>query len=110
MKRFVLLAGVAALSVMATSASAQNMMNKGQYNNFHSNQNVGVGTLASGLTVAKGNDLTQAQDVNFATLNGRSTWVAVGSAEGNNGTAANNDGATFTLKGNVTKDCSFYSG
>lgn len=110
MKRFVLLAGVAALSVMATSASAQNMLNKGQYNNFHSNQNVGVGTLASGLTVAKGNDLTQAQDVNFATLNGRSTWVAVGSAEGNNGTAANNDGATFTLKGNVTKDCSFYSG
>ncbi|WP_312136332.1 hypothetical protein WEU32_10545 [Brevundimonas sp. BH3] len=39
-----------------------------------------------------------------------SAWHAVGSSQGNNGTASMNDGATFTLKGNVTKDCSFYSG
>ncbi|GAA0391508.1 hypothetical protein GCM10009093_17650 [Brevundimonas terrae] len=39
-----------------------------------------------------------------------SAWHSVGASVGNNGTAAGNDGATFTLKGNVTKDCSFYSG
>ncbi|MEG2731115.1 hypothetical protein, partial [Brevundimonas sp.] len=37
-------------------------------------------------------------------------WAASFNYSLNNGTAANNDGATFTLKGNVTKDCSFYSG
>ncbi|NIJ26505.1 hypothetical protein [Brevundimonas terrae] len=37
-------------------------------------------------------------------------WAALFQYSLNNGTAAGNDGATFTLKGNVTKDCSFYSG
>jgi hypothetical protein len=33
-----------------------------------------------------------------------------GSSQGNNGTASNTDGATFTLKGSVTPDCAYYSG
>ena len=110
MKRFALLAGVAALSVMATSASAQNMMNRGQYVNGGSGQIVGTYNQTGFLKAAQGHTLTSADDVNFAKINNQSVWLAIGSAEGNNGTAAGNDGATFTLKGNVTKDCSFYSG
>jgi len=33
-----------------------------------------------------------------------------GSSAANNGTASNNDGATFTLKGAVSTDCAYYTG
>ncbi|HEY1073969.1 hypothetical protein, partial [Brevundimonas sp.] len=33
-----------------------------------------------------------------------------GHSENNNGTASTTVGATFTLKGNVTKDCAYYTG
>lgn len=39
-----------------------------------------------------------------------SAWHAFGGSQGDNGTAANNDGATFTLKGVVSTDCAYYSG
>ena len=39
-----------------------------------------------------------------------STNKAFGGAQGDNGTAAGDDGATFTLKGMVSTDCAYYSG
>lgn len=41
---------------------------------------------------------------------GISMIVIRGSSADNNGTASNNDGATFTLKGAVSTDCAYYTG
>ncbi|WP_312146209.1 hypothetical protein [Brevundimonas sp.] len=39
-----------------------------------------------------------------------SAFAIQGGSAGNNGQESNTDGATFTLKGNVTKDCAYYTG
>ncbi|KPC86425.1 hypothetical protein ADL35_11490, partial [Streptomyces sp. NRRL WC-3753] len=46
-------------------------------------------------------------------LNGgaqQSAWHAIGLAAGDTETASLSDGATFSLKGAVSKDCAYYSG
>ena len=99
MKTLSLLAGVAAVALAASAASA-GTVNKGQ-------QTIGGVTYTvptNQFTPAQ--NLANAQDGGSAT----SSWHAVGRAYDNNGTAANNDGATFTLKGVVSTDCAYYSG
>ena len=95
MKSVVLLAAAA---VLATAASAQaGAIDQGQYHNTF------------GYDHTEGNspwNLSNAQNGNRT----EAAWHAVGSSAGNNGTASLTDGATYSLKGNVSKDCAFYSG
>jgi len=99
MKTLSIMAGVAAIALTASAASA-GTVNKGQ-------QTIGATTYTvptSQFTPAQ--NLANAQNGASAT----SSWHAVGRAYDNNGTASNNDGATFTLKGVVSTDCAYYSG
>jgi hypothetical protein len=98
MKIASILAGVAVAALTASAASAGDI-NQGQTQLFGSTVNVGGGLAGF------------ANNIN-AQLGGSpiSSWHAVGESEGNNGTAATSDGATFTLKGAVSTDCAYYSG
>jgi hypothetical protein len=99
MKIASILAGVAVAALTASAASAGDI-NQGQTQvPFFGTANVGGGFLG-GLNNAN------------AQWGGSpiSSWHAVGESEGNNGTAATSDGATFTLKGAVSTDCAYYSG
>lgn len=98
MKLNALLLGAAALA-LATAANA-GTVNMGQ-------QTIGGVTYTvptSMFTPAQ--NLANAQDVNSST----SSWHVVGRSYDNNGTASNNAGATFTLKGAVSTDCAYYTG
>lgn len=109
MKIASILAGVAiaALSASAASAQAVQVINKGQYQGtpgfFGPTYNPNVTTNVTDLGgIANG----------FRALNGGtniSAWHAVGFSAGDTETAGN-DGATFSLKGAVSKDCAYYSG
>ena len=104
MKIATLLAGVAAVALTASAASADTI-NRGQFG--------GNGPLA--VNVQGGNFLENiAAGLNQANAQWGaspiSAWHAFGGSQGNNGTASNSDGATFTLKGSVSTDCAYYSG
>ncbi|MFK0298668.1 hypothetical protein ACIQTU_05530, partial [Brevundimonas sp. NPDC090276] len=104
MKIATLLAGVAAIALTASAASADTI-NRGQFG--------GNGPLA--VDVAGGNwlaDIAAAANHANAEWGGSpiSAWHATGGSQGNNGTASGSDGATFTLKGSVSTDCAYYSG
>jgi len=104
MKIATLLAGVAAVALTASAASADTI-NRGQFG--------GNGPLA--VNVQGGNffeNIAAAANRVNAQWGGSpiSAWHAFGGSQGDNGTAANNDGATFTLKGVVSTDCAYYSG
>lgn len=105
MKLASLLAGAAVLALSATGVSAQsvNVFTTGQSSATGSTYFNGGGffeniaAAANGLNALNGDSLV-------------SSWQALGSSVGNAGAAATSDGATFTLRGFVTPDCSFYSG
>ena len=102
MKIVSLLAGVAAVALTASAASAQDI-NKGQFH-LLGDQNVQGGGFFANIGAA----------VNRANANNGnslvSSWHAFGNAANNNGTAADEDGATFTMTGTVSTDCAYYSG
>ncbi len=108
MKIATLLAGVAAIALTASAASADTI-NRGQITapvlgfpiTFNS---PGFVTGLTGWSTAD----NRANSQNAAAA--LSSWHAFGGSQGNNGTAANSDGATFTLKGAVSTDCAYYSG
>ena len=103
-----------ALSAVSASAQSTNPIYKGETFQGFTNQN---GTYAAdNYTVAGYVASSSGYDRPTNRANAKnagaqySSWHADGFSNQNNGSAAMNDGATFTLKGNVTKDCSFYSG
>ena len=102
MKIVSLLAGVAAVALTASAASAQDI-NQGQFYVL-GNQNVQggsfFGNIAAGLNRA--NARSGGSPI--------SAWHATGNAVDNNGTAAGSDTAQFTLTGSVSTDCAYYSG
>ncbi len=100
MKIVSLLAGVAAVAMLSTAASAQDI-NKGQ------NSVSELNFLNGGYTLLNASNLANANDGN-AVL---SSWHAVGDADGNiGGNGSSSDGATFTMTGSVSTDCAYYSG
>ena len=104
MKIATLLAGVAAVALTASAASADTI-NRGQFGgNGPLAVNVQGGTFLG--DIAAGLNRINAQSSGSPI----SAWHAFGGSQGDNGTAANNDGATFTLKGVVSTDCAYYSG
>ena len=104
MKIATLLAGVAAVALTASAASADTI-NRGQTTlPVVGTQNVVGGTFLG--DIAAGLNRANAQNGGSAV----SSWHAFGASQGDNGTASNNDGATFTLKGTVSTDCAYYSG
>lgn len=93
-----LLAGVAALAMISSVAQAGVIYQ-------------GSVTTAGGLLTSTSTPLVLAADLlNPGPNSGTSLITIVGGSLGNNGTASNTDGATFTLKGSVTPDCAYYSG
>lgn len=104
MKIATLLAGVAAVALTASAASADTI-NRGQTTlPIVGTQNVSGGNFLE--NIAAGLNRANAQNGDSAI----SSWHAFGGAQGDNGTAAGDDGATFTLKGMVSTDCAYYSG
>lgn len=107
MKIVSLLAGVAAVALAAGSVSAQDI-HKGQSvltgSGYLTGNNPGLGGIVPNILA----------NLNLANANNGnsvlSSWHAVGNAVNNVGTAATSDGATFTLTGNVSTDCAYYSG
>ena len=107
MKIASLLAGVAAVALSATAVSAQsvNTFSFGQTQLGSSTINVpqptnilqAIATAANIANANNGNSLI-------------SSWHATGVSVSNNGTASSSDGATFSMSGNVTTDCAFYTG
>lgn len=117
MKIASLLAGVAVVALSATAVSAQsvNTFSRGQYtvgtgipggtNVFSTTVSVpslgGVGgAIQNGLNIARANN----------TNSPTSAWHAEGVSVGNVGTSAGFDNATFSMTGNVSTDCAFYTG
>ena len=126
MKIVSLLAGVAAVALTASAASAQDI-HRGQSTgpitgitvNWTGNTpNVpypgGLGNIGAALQNAAINASNGLGAVNAANAqNGNSfysSWHAIGNAVDNNGTAAGSDTAQFTLTGTVSTDCAYYSG
>lgn len=109
MKKFAaLMAGVAAIAT-AGAASADTIY-QGSFNvagtgNVSGNVQGNFGEYLGALAL-QGVDIAS----NWGVLNNTSVIVISGSSQGNNGQASITDGATFTLKGNVTKDCAYYTG
>lgn len=114
MKIASILAGVAVAALTASAASAGEI-NQGQF----TLQGLGFplgganGTHNAPLTIP-GTNIGLDLGANKANaLNGASpvsSWHANGQSGANNGNAAVSDGATFTLNGNVSTDCAYYSG
>ena len=102
MKIVSLLAGVAAIALTASAASAQDI-NKGQ-TFILGNQNVQGGGFFANLGAA----INRANAQNGGSL--VSSWHAYGNAVNNIGSEANSDGASFTMTGTVSTDCAYYSG
>ena len=104
MKIASILAGVAAVAITAGAASAQDI-NKGQTHIFGTDVNVPSNPWVPDF-IENGANLINANWGESPI----SSWHAIGNAVNNNGTAANSDGATFTLQGTVSTDCAYYSG
>lgn len=102
MKIASLLAGVAVIAMSATAASAQSVQtfSRGQ------TQLPFVGTTNVGGGLAGAANALNANNGNSAV----SSWHAIGASVSNNGTAAGFDNATFSMTGNVSTDCAFYTG
>lgn len=102
--KLVKLLSAAAVAALIASPAAAGEIHRGQFHSLFLNTTINTGLLT--------------RDANLLNAQGQfgpvsqvwSAWHARGSSSGNNGTASLTDGATFTLKGNVTKDCAFYSG
>ena len=108
MKISTLLSTVAVAAVLASPAAA-GTINQGQY--YTGLPGFLGGPHNSPITsVGDALNIVNAQAHFGAVSNLVSAWHAVGSSAGNNGTASMADGASYSLKGNVSKDCAFYSG
>ena len=108
MKIASLLAGVAVVALSATAASAGPNIYQGAFTNGNV-PNVSVSGNANGNAAQQvGAGLLAVS----AALNlpNTSRILITGGAANTTGTASNTAGATFTLKGNVTKDCAYYTG
>ena len=105
MKKFAsLMAGAAALALIAAPAMAGTVY-QGSVTNplfpFLGGPNTNNTAAVVGADVLN----------NFGLLPGNVSLITIsGSSAGNNGTASNADGATFTLKGAVSTDCAYYTG
>jgi len=113
MKIASILAGVAVAALTVTGASAQSI-HKGQSvltgSGYVTGNTPYTGTLAD-IGIAISNGLGAANAINAANGNSVvSSWHAVGNAVGDTETASLSDGATFSLKGAVSRDCAYYSG
>ena len=100
-------ASVAMAALAATSATAGDIA-RGEWARTVNGQIVTGYTNAAQDTW--NNDAANRLNAQTGNLPEISAVYFLGSSSGNNGTASLTDGATFTLKGNVTKDCAFYSG
>lgn len=119
MKIASLLAGVAAVALVAGTASAQDI-HKGQSSLTGSAYLVGntpllpvppFSNIIPNIGIAAGNALGAANAANANNSSSNvSSWHAIGNAVDNVGTAEASDGATFTLTGAVSTDCAYYSG
>lgn len=98
MKKIAFLAGVAAASLVASTASAGAPVAQGAANLPF------FGEVTSGLGVAAG------VTANLIAPGSTSVFLITGGAANNIGTANTTDTNTFSLSGNVTPDCSFYVG
>ncbi|MFA4950835.1 hypothetical protein [Brevundimonas sp.] len=107
MKIVSLLAGVAAVALTASAASAQDI-NQGQTQRVGGNNGTYTYNFNPGSTgqVDHGRNIERAAGLRA----GGASWHALGNAADNNGTAADEDGATFTMTGTVSTDCAYYSG
>lgn len=113
MKIASLLAGVAVIAMSATAVSAQTVggFSTGQrttgtaipFTNGVASITRDVPSLLGGTSAA---NITRANNPNSS----ESAWHAVGVSVGNVGTAAGSDTATFSMTGNVSTDCAFYTG
>ncbi|MFN4041861.1 MAG: hypothetical protein ACK4I0_09380 [Brevundimonas sp.] len=107
MKIASLLAGVAALALSATAVSAQSI------NTFTSGQSSATGSLNFNGSIFTGG--AAAAILNGLNANNSSSlvssWQATGVSVGNiGGNGDVSDGATFSMTGNVSTDCAFYTG
>lgn len=113
MKIVTLLAGVAAIALTASAASADTI-NRGEFR--VQLPTLPVGWLFNGDYSAPANVGGVSLDLGLNRANAKnggsqvSSWHAFGGSQGDNGTAEGSDGATFTLKGAVSTDCAYYSG
>ena len=127
MKIVSLLAGVAAVALTASAASAQDI-HKGQSTGpitgvtvnwtgntpsvpYTGNFFTDLGVLAENVVIGASNAAGAVNATNAR--NGDSvysSWHAIGNAVDNIGTAERSDGATFTMTGTVSTDCAYYSG
>ena len=104
MKIASLLAGVAVVALSATAASAGPNIYQGSVTNHLYPIVGGPNTNATWAVGAA--DIAN----NWFGLSNTSLIVISGGAANNNGTNSLTAGASFTLKGNVTKDCAYYTG
>ncbi|WP_392352934.1 hypothetical protein V8F63_09255 [Brevundimonas sp. LF-1] len=103
MKIASILAGVAIAALSASAASAGDI-SYGQNIRLPNPATIGADNHALNWLRAVGTP--QAGD-QFAAA---TAWHARGNSQGDNGTASNSQGATFTLKGQVATDCAYYAG
>ena len=107
MKKIALISSVAVFALAGTSVFAGDISH-GEWARTVSGQ------LVTGHTNAAqdlwNNDAANRLNAQTGNLPEISATYFVGSSAGNNGTESMSDGATYSLKGNVTKDCAFYSG
>ena len=106
MKIASLLAGVAIVALSATAASAGPNIYQGSVTGSYNNFPISLNGTTNNTTVVGLVDalINPGVNSNIALI------TISGGAANNNGTASNTAGATFTLKGNVTKDCAYYTG
>lgn len=97
MKKIAFLAGVAAASLVASTAFAGSPIYQGSVN-------FGIGGDQNNAGLVAAGQLANAFGANL------SVFTIQGGAANNIGTANTTDTNTFSLSGNVTPDCSFYVG
>ncbi len=103
MKAYQLIAGVAALALSATAASAGSFSQSAAHGPLIGNPSgPGQGSAIAG----------QLANVTSNILLGKvvTSWISASGSVGNDRDTAGNAEASFTLKGEVSQDCSFYSG
>ena len=103
MKAYQLIAGVAALALSATAASAGSFSQSAAHLPIFGSQS--SNSQASAIAGQGANALS-------AFFGGEevASWISASGSVANNIGTAGNDSAQFTLKGEVSQDCSFYSG
>ena len=113
MKIASLLAGVAVVALSATAVSAQSVST---FSTGQRTSGTGIPGTSAVLSVTRDvpSFLGGTSAANIARANNpnssESAWHAVGASVGNIGTAVDEDGATFSMTGNVSTDCAFYTG